>query len=403
MTLPSTTTLAMAALLRNKMRSALTMLGIVIGVSAVVMMQAMGAGATAYVAEAISGLGSNMLMVMPGASSRHFGGAALGVPLFTPGDFEAIRRQGHDISNLAAVNVRQMQVIAGANNRSTSVAGVSPDYYSIRRWGVSEGRLPTLEEERQAAPVCVIGQTVASTLFPDQNPLGREIRIRTMACRVVGLMEVQGATFGADRDDALLMPYATFSRRIFGGDRIAFLVAAAPSPDRLDDAKDEIVAVLHHRRHIQPGELDDFNVLDPRQIESVLFTVTGVLTVLLAGVAAISLVVGGIGIMNIMLVSVTERTREIGVRLAVGARAGDILTQFLVEATTLSGLGGVVGIGLGLAGAYGVASIIHVPFVLPAVAIPVAFGVSALVGVAFGVVPARKAARLNPLAALRYE
>ena len=161
--------------------------------------------------------------------------------------------------------------------------------------------------------------------------------------------------------------------------------------------------MLHHRRHIQPGELDDFNVLDPRQIESVLFTVTGVLTVLLAGVAAISLVVGGIGIMNIMLVSVTERTREIGVRLAVGARAGDILTQFLVEATTLSGLGGEVGIGLGLAGAYGVASIIHVPFVLPAVAIPVAFGVSALVGVAFGVVPARKAARLNPLAALRYE
>jgi putative ABC transport system permease protein len=391
MTLSSTTTLAFAALLRNKMRSALTMLGVVIGVGAVVMMQAMGKGATAYVGEAISGLGSNMLMVAPGASGRSFG------------DFAAIRKQAHDVSLLAAANARVLQVIAGSNNRTTNVSGVTPDYYTVRQWGVSRGRLPTAGDDRQAAPVCVLGQTVSNTLFPDQDPIDKEIRVHNMPCRVIGIMEAKGAAFGADRDDILLMPYSTFSRRIFGGDRIAYLLASAASSDRLDDAKDELTAILHHRRHIQPGEINDFNVLDPREIQSLLFTVTGVLTLLLAGVAAISLVVGGIGIMNIMLVSVTERTREIGVRLAVGARAGDILVQFLVEATTLSALGGAIGIGVGLAGAFGVAHVIHVPYVIPGIAIPIAFGVALLVGVAFGVVPARKAAGLNPLAALRYE
>ncbi|HTR21979.1 MAG TPA: ABC transporter permease [Gemmatimonadales bacterium] len=403
MRLSATTGLAVAALWRNKMRSALTTLGIVIGVAAVVMMQSMGEGATAYVGEAISGLGSNMLLVTPGARARTFGGTPLGVPLFTGGDLDAIQHQAHDVSQLAAVNARVLQVIAGSNNRATSVGGVTPGYFAIRQWGPSRGRLPTLEDDRQAAPVCVIGQTVATTLFPDQEAIGKEIRVHAMTCRVIGVLEAKGATFGADRDDILLMPYSTFSRRIFGGDRIAYIFASAASSDQLDDAKDEIVTILHHRRHIQPGEIDDFNVLDPREIQSVLFTVTGVLTLLLAGVAAISLAVGGIGIMNIMLVSVTERTREIGVRLAVGARAGDILVQFLVEATTLSVLGGVIGVGVGLAGAFGVAHLIHVPFVLPGLAVPLAFGVSALVGVAFGVVPARKAARLNPLAALRYE
>jgi putative ABC transport system permease protein len=403
MTFPSTTTLAFAALLRNKMRSALTMLGVVIGVGAVVMMQAMGRGATAYVGEAISGLGSNMLMVVPGASGRRFGGTALGVPLFTEGDFAAVRRQAHDVLQLAAANARVLQTIAGPNNRTTSVLGVTPEYYTIRQWGVSRGRLPSVDDDRRAAPVCVLGQTVANTLFPDQDPVDKEIRVHNMSCRVIGLMEAKGAAFGADRDDILLMPYSTFSRRIFGGDRIAYLLASAPSSDRLDDAKEEITGILHHRRHIRPGEVDDFNVLDPREIQSVLFTVTGVLTLLLAGVAAISLVVGGIGIMNIMLVSVTERTREIGVRLAVGARAADILIQFLVEAATLSALGGLIGIGVGLGGAFGVTHIIRVPYVIPGFAIPIAFGVALLVGVAFGVVPARKAARLNPLAALRYE
>jgi putative ABC transport system permease protein len=344
-----------------------------------------------------------MLLVAPGASGRTFGGQALGVPLFTAGDLAALSRQAHDVVQLAAANARVLRAIAGANNRTTNVGGVTTGYFEVRQWSVSRGRLPTADDDRRAAPVCVLGQTVADALFPDHDPLGMEVRVHGAPCRVIGVMEAKGAAFGADRDDILLMPYSTFSHRIAGGDRLAYIFAAAASSDRLDDAKDEIISILRRRRHIAPGDVADFNVLDPREIQSLLFTVTGVLTLLLAGVAAISLVVGGIGIMNIMLVSVTERTREIGVRLAVGARAGDVLMQFLVEATTLSALGGLIGIGVGLAGAYGVSRLIHVPYVMPGIAMPIAFGVSALVGVAFGVGPARKAARLNPLAALRYE
>jgi putative ABC transport system permease protein len=217
-------------------------------------------------------------------------------------------------------------------------------------------------------------------------------------------MEPNGASaFGQDQDDVIFMPFSTFSRRIVGTDRVGSIMVSAVSADQIDSAKEQIAAVLRSRRHILPGEEDDFAVRDPREVQAVLQTVTGILTLLLAGVAAVSLVVGGIGIMNIMLVSVTERTREIGVRLAIGARSGDILTQFLVEATILSVLGGLIGIGAGLAGAYGVARVIGIPYVVPGLAIPIAFGVSALIGVIFGVVPARKAARLSPLAALRYE
>jgi putative ABC transport system permease protein len=385
------------------MRSLLTTLGIVIGVAAVVLMQAMGEGATAYVGEAISGLGNNMLVVSPGASSRSFGSTALGVPLFTMNDIEAVRRGAHDVRELAAGNARMLRVIAGANNRLTNVAGVTPGYFDIREWTTTLGRLPTADDDRQGAPVCIIGHTVSAALFEDQDPIGREIRVRDLPCRVIGVLETKGAAFGADRDDVVFLPYSTFSRRLLGGQRASFIMASATSTDLLDDAKDEVTAVLHARRHIAAGEPDDFNVLDPREIQSLLDTVTGVLTVLLAGVAAISLAVGGIGIMNIMLVSVTERTREIGVRLAVGARGSDVLSQFLVEAVILSGLGGVIGVGLGLGAAFGVAHLIHIPYVIPASVIPLAVGVSVLVGMVFGVIPARKASRLNPLAALRFE
>jgi putative ABC transport system permease protein len=385
------------------MRSLLTTLGIVIGVAAVVMMQSMGRGATAYVAETISGLGSNMLFVMPGASSRTFGGTALGVPLFTTADIDAIHRTAPDVGLLAAANAQVLRAVAGASNRATNVAGVTPGYFEIRQWGVDRGRLTTLEDDRQAAPVCVIGHTVSDELFAGQNPIGREIRVHNVPCRVVGVLEEKGAAFGADRDDVLFMPYTTFTRRLVGGDRVSVIFAAAVAPDRIDAARDQITAILRHRRHIPAGEENDFAVRDPREIQATLENITGVLTALLAGVAAISLAVGGIGIMNIMLVSVTERTREIGIRLAVGARTGDILVQFLVEATILSALGGVMGIGAGLAGAWGVTRLIKVPYVIPGLAMPVAFGVSVMVGIVFGVFPARKASRLNPLAALRFE
>ena len=217
------------------------------------------------------------------------------------------------------------------------------------------------------------------------------------------MLESKGAAVGADQDDVVFMPYSTFSRRLVGNDRTAAIMASAVSADRIDEAKGEIVDILRRRRHIAPGDDDDFAVRDPRDLQAVLQSVMGMLTTLLAGVAAVSLVVGGIGIMNIMLVSVTERTREIGVRLAIGARSGDILTQFLVEATALSAAGGLIGIATGLFAAWGVAGLLHVPFVIPGVSMPVAFVVSVLVGIAFGVWPARKAARLRPLEALRFE
>jgi putative ABC transport system permease protein len=400
----ATTSVALAALLRNKMRSSLTMLGIVIGVAAVVTMQSMGQGATAYVGEAISGLGSNMLIAMPGASSKGFGRMTLGVPLFTTADVDAIRRDAHDVDHIAVVNSRTVRVVVGPNNRTVNTGGVSPDYYVIRDWGVSEGRLPSQEDERQGSLVCVVGRTVKDELFGGQDPIGQEMRVHDMPCRVIGVMEAKGASaFGIDQDDIVLMPYSTFSRRIIGNERIVTIMASAVSKDQLDSAKEEITTILRRRRHIREGDEDDFGVRDPREIQDLLQSVTGMLTTLLAGVAAVSLLVGGIGIMNIMLVSVTERTREIGVRLAVGARSADILTQFLVEASVLSCLGGIVGIGFGVGAAYGVAKAIHIPFVLPLATAPLAFGVSLVIGVIFGVIPARKAAHLNPLEALRFE
>ncbi|HUB05652.1 MAG TPA: ABC transporter permease [Myxococcales bacterium] len=394
--------LALAGLLRNKLRSALTMLGVIIGVAAVVMMQSMGGGATEYVSEMISGLGSNMLFVIPG-SPQGFGRMTSGAPLFTVGDLDAIRHQAHDVALVSAAGSRPERIVYGGRNRSSQVSGAMPEYFDIRSWGAVSGRLYTQEEERQGASVCVVGQTIVDDLFLGQTPLGKELRVRDKTCRVVGVLEAKGGAMGMDQDDVVLMPYASFQRRLVGNDRIAALMASATNGDRIGDAKDEITDILRRRRHIAPGDDDNFAVRDPRDIQAVLSSVMGVLTTLLAGVAAVSLVVGGIGIMNIMLVSVTERTREIGVRLAIGARSRDVLTQFLVEATTLSAVGGVIGIALGLAGAFGVAKLIHVPFVVPGVSTPVAFAVSVLLGIVFGVWPARKAASLRPLEALRFE
>jgi putative ABC transport system permease protein len=333
-----------------------------------------------------------------------FGPPTFGVPLFITTDVEDITRQAGDVSRIVPSNTRMLRIVAGSNNRNVNVSGVTPDYFTVRQWDVSIGRVITPDDTRQASDVCVIGQTVRDALFPTDNPMGQEMRVHDVSCRVVGVMDAKGTSaFGQDQDDVIFMPFTTFSRRIVGNDRVGQIMAAAVSASRLDAAKEEITSILRRRRHILAGEEDDFAVRDPREIQALLQTVTGILTALLAGVAAVSLVVGGIGIMNIMLVSVTERTREIGTRLAVGARTGDILRQFLVEATILSAVGGLIGIALGLAGAYGVAHAIQIPFIVPGPAIPVAFCVSVLIGVVFGVFPARRASRLNPLAALRFE
>jgi putative ABC transport system permease protein len=399
----STIPVSLRALLRNKLRSLLTTLGVVIGVAAVIMMQSLGAGATARVTGEISGLGSNMLFVVPGGSSRGWG-SGLGAPLFSGADLAAVRRECSAVRTAAAVTTRSVRIVNEANNRSTNVNGVTPEFFTIRGWRTVLGRALDDTDEMTAAKVCVLGETVRSALFGTQDPVGASVRFHDMSCEVVGVLEPKGvSTFGNDQDDIVLMPHAAFARRIAGEERIATIMVSAVSEERTDEAKEQILALMRARRHILTGEEDDFQVRDMREITSLLGTVTGVLTSLLAGVAAISLVVGGIGIMNIMLVSVTERTREIGTRIAIGARRRDIEQQFLVEAVVLSSIGGSVGILLGIGGAFVLSRILSLPFVVSPFAIALAFGVSALIGMVFGFFPARKAARLRPIEALRFE
>ncbi len=402
MTVTSTIRLAQAALLRNKMRSLLTTLGMVIGVGAVVVMQSMGEGATAYISDQISGLGANMLIAVPG-STRTMGGQSLGVPLLTEGDMEAMRLRAHSILNIAPLVNSPLRTMYGTNYHSTSISGTTPDFFRIRKIIVTEGREMSNEDERSGSLVCLLGPTVVDALFGSEDPIGKEIRIHNLPMQVIGVLERRGSMLGMDADDVVYVPYTTFARRISGNDRLGAIMFSAVSPDQIDDAKIQATQILRQRRHILPGEDDDFVVRDPREMMSVLNSVTGALTILLSGIAGISLLVGGIGIMNIMLVSVTERTREIGLRLAVGATSSDILTQFLVEATILALLGGMIGLVIGLIGSAIAAHAISIPFIIPATAIPIAFGVSVLIGIVFGVAPARKASRLIPLDALRFE
>jgi putative ABC transport system permease protein len=260
------TGLAFSALLRNKMRSALTTLGIVIGVASVIMMLSMGRGTTAYVGEAISGLGTNMIVVVPG-TPQGMAVMTQGVPLFTTGDVEAIRRQAHDVAEVTAVGQRMLRVVAGSSNRRVNSAGVGPEYFSIRGWGASRGRVIAPADERTAEQVCVIGQVVSDTLFEGQDPIGRELRVHDVSCRVIGVLEAKGSnTFGVDQDDVLFLPFSTFSRRIMGSDRVAVLMLSAVSEDRIDDAKAQVTDVLRSRRHIPSGGDDDFAVRDPREM-----------------------------------------------------------------------------------------------------------------------------------------
>ena len=403
MKLATTARLALSALLRAKMRSLLTTLGVVIGVAAVIIMQAMGTGASALVTGELSGMGTNILMAIPGAT-QGMGGASLDAPLFTQGDLDTIREEAPAVRYASIANIRSARVVVGENNRSTNVFGVSPEYFDIRQWSTSMGRVITAEDQKQGAKVCVIGETNRLDLFGAVDPIGAEIRVHDMSCRVVGVLEAKGAsTFGQDQDDVVMMPASTYGRRIMGDDKIAVIMLSAVSEDRIDEAKAQVEALLRERRHILPGEDDNFTVHDMRELISILGKVTGVLTSLLAGVAAVSLLVGGIGIMNIMLVSVTERTREIGIRLAVGARASDILMQFLVEAVALSLLGGIIGLTVGVAGSFAASELLDIPFTVPPLAAVIAVAASMAVGVIFGVFPARKAAHLRPIEALRFE
>ncbi len=405
MNVSTTLSLAGSALVRNTLRSLLTTLGVVIGVGAVVIMHAMGQGATELVTGEIQNLGSNMLVIIPGGDSRAaFGSALLSAPLFRHADLEAIRRECDAVRYVSASNSLMVRAVAGEKNRLTTLFGTTPEHYATRDFHAALGRLLNEEDERQAAKVCLIGETVRRELFGAGNPLGAELRLSHLTCKVVGALVSKGvSTFGTDQDDLVFMPSTTFARRLLGDDRLGMIMISAVSEARTDEAREQVTSLLRQRRRIRQGDDDNFAVRDLREVQALLGKVTGVLTSLLAGVAAISLVVGGIGIMNIMLVSVTERTREIGLRLAVGARPRDILQQFLIESVLLSSVGGLIGLVFGISGAYLVSRGMHIPYSVSPEACTVAFSFAVLVGVLFGVVPARKASKLHPIAALRYE
>lgn len=394
--------LALREIRRNIMRSFLTVLGIVIGVAAVITMVTIGGGATVQVTEQIASLGSNLLMITPG--QRMGMGQRSAAPAFKMADVDAISR---DISSVAAVAPSSSQgvtAVLGNVNWSTSVIGVDNRYFRVRNWAIERGRQFMDNELRGGKAVCLLGATVHRELFGERDPLGQDIRMKNISCRVIGLLKAKGlSTMGTDQDDLILIPLRTFQRRIAGNQDIALIQVSIQEGASTKKAEGDIEQVMRIRRHIAPSEDDNFSVMDMKEITRMLTSTTQVLTGLLGAVAAVSLLVGGIGIMNIMLVSVTERTREIGIRLAIGALEWEVLAQFLVEAVVLSSFGGLVGILLASLSSVGLARILQVPLVINWGIVVIAFLFSAAVGVIFGYFPARKAARLNPIDALRHE
>jgi putative ABC transport system permease protein len=394
--------LALREIRRNILRSVLTILGIVIGVAAVIVMVTLGDGATRQVSQQIESLGSNLLMIRVG---QHRGpGQQSNAPPFSLADAAAIRRDVPAARAVAPSSSLPITAIAGNRSWSTTVTGTDNAYFDVRNWELEAGRLFSTSDLHGGRPVCVIGATVRRELFGSMDPIGQVLRLKTMACEVVGLLQGKGqSSMGSDQDDLVLMPLRTFQRRIAGNLDVTLLQISVQDGVSTEDTTEELERLMRERRHILPGEQDDFSVRDMKEITNMLTGTTKVLTTLLTAVAAVSLLVGGIGIMNIMLVSVTERTREIGIRLAIGALEREVLLQFLVEAVALSSLGGVLGILLALAASVGLTRLLNVPFVFNGGIVLIAFFFSAAVGVVFGYFPARRAARLDPIEALRRE
>jgi putative ABC transport system permease protein len=400
---------ALRALVRNKLRSFLTTLGIIIGVGAVIAMVAIGEGAKARVQEAFASVGSNMLIVLPGATTQ--GGAMGGfgsLPTVTWEDLEAIQSELPSV-RWAAPSLRSAgQLQSDEQNWSTQINGTTPEYFELRGWKIARGSGLSSSDVEAGTKVVVLGQTVVEKLYGNNaDPLGQLVRIKSMLFQVIGVLEKKGQSpVGQDFDDAVFIPVSTYRSKIQGGlgNYIAGVVfVGAASAADVTRAQSEVTALLRERHRIQPGADDDFSIRNLTEMAGAMQQGTNTLTALLASIAAVSLLVGGIGIMNIMLVSVTERTREIGVRMAVGARPGHILAQFLVEALTLALLGGLIGVGLGLLTAARLASAFGWPMLVRPAIIALAVGFSALVGVGFGLYPAHKASRLDPITALRYE
>ncbi len=410
MTLSAILRIALNALRVNKLRSMLTMLGIIIGVAAVITMIAVGRGAQARVQEQIKSLGSNLMILIPGSTTSS--GVRLGagaLQTLTEDDAWAIQRDIPEIQAAAPVIQGSAQLIAGNVNWSTRLYGVSPEYFEAREWTISSGRLFDASDMSGAPKIAVIGQTTAQQLFGDEDPVDQVIRVRNVPVTIVGLLARKGQSMlGQDQDDAIFMPIATARNRVLGQTqgrlrRVGSIsIKVRPGAD-MKFAEERVRELMRQRHRLQAGQEDSFTIRNLTEILQAQEASSRVMTLLLAAVASVSLLVGGIGIMNIMLVSVTERTREIGLRMAVGARAKDILKQFLVEAVTLSLIGGLIGVALGLAGSLAVGQLSGWRITLSAGSIVLAVGFAAAIGVFFGYYPARKASRLLPIEALRYE
>ena len=394
--------LAWRAISRNLLRSFLTVLGVVIGVAAVIAMVTIGNGTTAKVRDELSRLGTNTLFIRPGQWGP--GRASTEAKRFNDKDVLAIKEQVSGLRGVAPINRGTATVIAGGANHSSSAVGTTNDYFIVQDWDMALGRNFNPNEDRGSHAACIIGETVRKQLFGAANPVGQLIRVSNIACPVVGVLAVKGQSgMGDDQDDTVIMPLKLHQRRIGGTTTISSIVISAQDGVSTAKVQSDVEGLLRERRRIAIGRDDDFSVNDMSQIAAAMTGTTVLLTGLLGAVAAVSLLVGGIGIMNIMLVSVTERTREIGIRLAIGALESQVLRQFLVEAVMLSVFGGVTGIITGLALAYGVVSFLQVPFVASPTIILMAFAFSAAIGMIFGYFPARRAAQLNPIEALRHE
>jgi putative ABC transport system permease protein len=395
--------MALREIRRNTLRSVLTMLGIVIGVGAVIALVTIGEGATARVKSDIAKLGDNLLIVSPGGG-RRYGPSTTPAPSFTRADAQAIRREVTGAERVAPSASKQVQVVSGNRNAQTQAVGTTPPYLEIRAYKVSKGRMFSEVESQMGRPLCVVGMTVAKALFGAADPLGTSIRVDKLSCEVVGLLAEKGQSgMGQDQDDVVLLPLRALQRRISGNDDVSAIYVSAQNSQATTRVRQRIESLLRERRRLGADVEDNFRVRDMQEIAQTMSATTGTLTALLGAIAAVSLVVGGIGIMNIMLVSVTERTREIGIRLAIGARAREVLLQFLIEAVVLSTIGGLLGIAIGLVGSALATRALTLPFVLLPDILLLSFAFSALVGILFGYLPAHKAARLNPIEALRHE
>jgi putative ABC transport system permease protein len=395
--------LAMREIRANMMRSILTALGIIIGVSAVIVMVTLGGGASASVQRDIEGLGRNLLIVVPVAPNVQGPGAGSSPP-FDSDDLAGLRREITGVIAIAPSLNRSVTAVYGSENHATAVTGTDNAFFQVREWPVALGRTFSDGELQGGKAVCILGETVREDLFGAQNPLDAKLRLGDISCTVIGVLSAKGqSTMGNDQDDLIVMPIKAVQRRIAGNRDISMMWVSASSPEEVTTVQERITLVMRERRHIAEGQDDDFSIRDLRELARVVESTTSILTAFLGAIAAVSLLVGGIGIMNIMLVSVTERTREIGIRLAVGARERDVLLQFLIEAVILSGFGGTLGILIGLGGSALLAPLLGVPFVFNALIVAIAFVFSGAVGVIFGFFPARRAARLDPIEALRFE